>query len=63
VCRRFESSRGHKQRWTQTSAARHAGPRIFATTAPREALLARIDSNGESEIIVDPALRGYPRAR
>jgi hypothetical protein len=36
----------------------HADPRIFTTTAPAEALLARLDSYGESEIIVDPELLG-----
>jgi hypothetical protein len=52
----------HAEGTTRTNAARQASPRIFTTTASREALLARIDSDGESEIVVDPALRGYPRA-
>jgi hypothetical protein len=36
----------------------HSDPRIFTTTAPAEALLARLDSYGESKIIVDPELLG-----
>jgi hypothetical protein len=32
----------------------HTDPRIFTTTAPAPALLARIDSYGECEIVVDP---------
>jgi hypothetical protein len=43
---------------TQTSARKHSHPRIFTTTAPREALLPRLDSNGENEVVVDPTLLG-----
>ncbi|MGY1640052.1 hypothetical protein ACI782_02830 [Geodermatophilus sp. SYSU D00703] len=49
-------ARCHAEGMTGSSASAHSSPRIFTTTAPREALLARIDSNGESEIVVDPAL-------
>ncbi len=51
-------ARVHAEGMTQTSARKHSRPRIFTTTAPREALLARLDSNGENEVVVDPALLG-----
>jgi hypothetical protein len=51
-------ARVHAEGMTQTSARKHSDPRIFTTTAPPEALLARLDSNGENEIVVDPALLG-----
>ncbi len=51
-------ARVHAEGMTQTSARKHSRPRIFTTTAPREALLARLDSNGENELVVDPALLG-----
>ncbi len=51
-------ARVHAEGMTQTSAKRHSRPRIFTATAPREALLARIGSNGENEVVVDPALLG-----
>jgi hypothetical protein len=43
---------------TGSSAQRHRSPRIFTTMVPREALLARIDSNGETEKVVDPERLG-----
>src|SRR4051812_35465344 len=33
-------------------------PRIFTTAAPWDALLARISTGGESEVVVDPELLG-----
>jgi hypothetical protein len=51
-------ARCHAEGMTGSSANADARPRVFTTTAPREALLARIDSNGEAEVVVDPALLG-----
>ncbi|NYJ06588.1 hypothetical protein [Petropleomorpha daqingensis] len=51
-------ARCHAEGRTGSSEGAHTLPRIFTTQAPRAALLARIDTNGEAEIVVDPAQLG-----
>jgi hypothetical protein len=51
-------ARCHAENLDHYGGKHYIRPRIFRTVAPREALLASITTNGESEVIVDPGKLG-----